>query len=312
MTFLQNTLADANAPATLAGLINTALISNGYQFVENVVISTRTHKVYKNPAANNITGKDWYLYVAHTTTGAGIIGFYISEGYNSTTDKWIRAAFGNSTTAVPDATYYSRHGTAEFTLEDANYEPHSAASAVGNFSNRDVNVPSSSFAYWISITNNRVIYLGSADPTLMIYAGAFDISAEHAAVAGADAFPIVSSSLLVGADSASGGTALTRRPKSQTNDNWQTCFRANGVSLASALAGGFPNIPSGPQSMMTRRVVRVPIASGNVTDRALYGYLIDVVVAGATSTRGDTITADGATWVMQSATNQGCYMLKAI
>ena len=56
MAYTTGTISDADASHALTSLIEAALIAEGWEFVEEVVVTTFTYRVMKNPAENNTFG----------------------------------------------------------------------------------------------------------------------------------------------------------------------------------------------------------------------------------------------------------------
>lgn len=331
MTFLSGSMTDSNAPATLAGLMHDALITEGYSLVDTVVIGTRTHKVYLSPAASNTEGIDWYLDLAYTTTGTGSIWLGAFETYDAVAHT---AGFGPVTTgATVDPVEFSRYGATKYALE----------TKWGHVSNdlAQIQTSASAFAYWISITPTKVIALSSGNATKVVYCGQFDPYTPWKTKAATDApgkwNPLTTLSLVLPnaeagrvASVADVGCGLTRLPPVATIYDWGISVSAGCSSSTSSTTNGGgggggavglvdtgwnPYTDGGPQGEKIQiRVLRqYNVGIGRAGHCA--GELYDVArfgTSGATSvTRGDTATVDSATWVLASATSSACFGFKA-
>lgn len=298
MTYITGTLTDINPPATLYAAVDSALAAAGYVFVETVTISTRTHKIWKNPAANNATGKDWYLNVAYTTTGLGTFGFYVYEDYDSTLHQCIRPVLCQwSDGTLPDATYGSRFGSTKKSLEDT-----SLLTRPGTNTNMkvDQNLPTTSFAYWISISKDRVAWLTSINPNDIYYAGAYSPSSDYAAAAGAGLFPLV----MIGVRG-QGNTPGDYQPTGGLSRIYPYVGSVTGGSygwsgivsiVTHGNLGRLPRIPSETSVLLPKSGVPYYLWPYDSFKGGPWGKLIDVLCFPVDSAlRGDTVTLTGIT-----------------
>lgn len=294
MTYISGTITDANPGAAWYAVIAPALTSAGYTLVDTVVVSTRTHKIWQSAAASNSQNKDWYLDVAYTTTGSGTLGFFVSEGYNATTDKYIRPTF-NGASSVIEATFYSRWGATEVALEDANQQPRA-----GGGSANDLSITSTAFGYWMSITTNRVAVGFSGDPTALQYHGLWNPLEPYKTKVGAAVYPLLSGKFTPGdirhvQSGASPTLAVARSPlrtAALVGNNWNINTLTEPLELM-----WIPNIPAGTSVYQDRQAGPVYIRTnqyGSDTPTGIMGNLIDIMVVPATGTvRGDTLTVSG-------------------
>lgn len=339
MTYIANSLTSANPAADLYTAMAAALTSAGFTLSDTQVISTRTHKVWKSAAANNSQGLDWYLDVAYTTTGAGSVWLGAFEGYS--TPNGIRGPYNNPADGtVPDATTFSRYGATGSALE-TNWTHIS-----GNLG--QIQVTTSAFAYFISITTDRVIAMTSVAPLNVAYCGFFDTYAPWANKCGAALYPLVTcvvsspaASVHCGAYLSGGNSTypagLTRRPPvaaAGSNANFggygtTGVFSAyndggtSGVSSGGGISGPLVPVDTGASSFFdTPRGGRLqicntwPNTSGGGPSNSAFGLAIGLlkdVAAFASSavTRGDTIAISGTTWVLGNTTSNRCYGFKA-
>ncbi|MES2630784.1 MAG: hypothetical protein V4611_02415 [Patescibacteria group bacterium] len=315
MTYISNTITDPNAPSAMCTAIEVALSATGYTLSDTVVISTRTHRIWKNPAANNSSGKDWYLDLAYTTTSTGTFGIYVMEGYDPATDLASRMAIGfpyYSSTSLSMANNYSPYGATGYSLESTQWVVRAGAISDNSYSNRDVSLPASSFGYWVSVTTERVVSMFSVSPTIVYYSGLFEPAAEHTYIAGAYAFPLVSAAFS-GNGAINAGIALTRFPKITGAVNGTAApLSMNIVNLLSIYNS--PSIPSGNTDASRKFALRIPFYS-NANSRGVWGYFIDVaaVWSDAIVTRGDTISDDSsAVWVLSAGASNASIMMKRV
>lgn len=337
MTFDTNSMTSANPAADLYTALASALSTAGFTLVDTVTISTRTHKVWKSAAAGNSMGLDWYLDVAYTTTGAGSVWLGAFEDYVAGTDTGYRGPYNAAGSSTPDATYFSRYGATGSALE-TNWT---------HISNNcgQVQTQTTAYAYWMSVTTDRVIMMTSVAPLNLTYCGFFDMYTPWANKIASAAYPLItaliSSPAIInqGQHSAPSGSpqaALTRIPPVAASVNWaqvRVCcawvdtinplFTTGSVAtLSSQVNGCAPGAPLGYVDSAT-------VAYGDAryggllqiigsygtggTELFTIGTLKDVAVFfGQAVTRGDTIAISGTDWVMSNQQVNRVYGFKAI
>lgn len=349
MTYATGSLSSANPAADLYAAMAAALTTAGFTLEDTVVISTRTHKIWKSAAGSNSQGLDWYLDVAYTTTGAGNVWLNVFEGYNAGTDQGVRGGYNSSSdTTTPEATYYSRYGATGSALE-TNWSTISNNIAQAQTS-------TSSFAYWFSATTDRVILMTSVQAQHVYYAGLFDMYAPWASKIGGLAYPLIACTVnnpTSTTDANSGSphnnvsnmpnpptatssvppAAITRRPpvatiypvSSASYGGICICSVSNETSVSGSYSGGsgygsptnYVDSGASPFHDATRGgklVIHVP---WDLNNRGIViGTLKDLnVFASLAATRGDTVTISGVDWVLSSTASPGsggrCYGFKA-
>jgi len=314
MAYISNTITDANAPSVMYAQLEPALSSAGYMLEDTVVISTRTHKIWKNPALNNPFGQDWYIDVAYTTTGIGTFGIYVMEGYDAATNLAYRMATGwgyYASSTLSAANNYSPYGTTGYALEATQWLVRAGAASDNSTSHRDVSLPASSFGYWISVTSERVAAIFSVSPSMLYYSGLYEASEEHTYIAGPSLFPLISATIN-GAEAPSYAMlAMTRYPKIIGTVNSSIC--SSNVSQLLTIFNS-PTVPSGDTSASRKFALRIPLYS-NGTARGFWGYLIDTaaVWTDAIVARGDTLTDNtSAVWILSARANNASVMFKRV
>lgn len=337
MTYTTGSLTSANPAADLYTALASALTTAGFTLVDTVVISTRTHKVWKSAAGSNAHGLDWYLDVAYTTTGAGGMWLGAFEYYDPATHLGYRGPYNDFNGAAGDAIYYARYGASGSALE-TNWT---------TITNSICRIPTqtTAFAYWISVTPDRVIAMSSVSPTHVFYCGFFDMYTPWANKIGGLAYPLITCTVntintsqgqhnTVGpmpvAPTASGSAypaALTRKPPDASNPGFSQMWTP-------AIYDGFfaPQAPAEPSTGIggpvgyvdTAAPTYLDVARGGLLQIALrfgsftmvtLGTLSDLAVFGGSSvTRGDTVTISGTDWVLSSRdpSYNRCYGFAAI
>lgn len=171
MAYAQDTLTSANAANDFVGVLDGLLTLAGWETVETLTPSGNfRNRVYKSPAASNLCGYDWYLAVCWTTIGTEnyvrVFGFEswntgtklasgISGGFTSPFSS-SDGASSNPTTGYTSATTINL-GTLAVTTSVTSISVASAGttSNQSNFGWQTL-VPSSAFAYWMSVTLDHV------------------------------------------------------------------------------------------------------------------------------------------------------------
>jgi hypothetical protein len=319
MTYITNTINSANPSADLYTALAAALTSAGYTLEDTVVISTRTHKIWKSPAAGNAANKDWFVDIAYATSGAGHLYVIPMENYDAANDLAIRMVYGGAGDISIDPTTFSRYGDAGYSLEHSNWR----LSAAGSSNMRLNTAAGTAFGYWISVTGTRIAGITSVVPTDMLYAGLYELDPLHATIAGADAFPLILAMLNangIGSPASTVGSAtaaLTRIPKAtdlvgNNSFGWAYIPYVRPVHLASvANQPGFPGLPSDSTEVAPRAASRLLVISstskGSLGFVGPLGLLYDVAAVASTATvvRGDTVTIAGNTWVLGSSGSSG-------
>lgn len=294
MTTFSGTISTGN-DSDLYTVLDGALTGVGLSLVDTVVISTRTHKVYKNPAANNSLGVDWYLDIGYPTTGQAGITIRPFEFYDPATHLGYRGPVVPAT-FTPESTYYSRYGATGSALE---------TNWLTSSTNFQIITSAASYGYRLSVTKDRIAGMTSNSPTTLIYAGLIDLSTASSAAAGASAFPLVC---------ISGSTVYqTRWPKCTVN------LSSSSGSSVSALPTSTP-FPSGDTTTLPAytRVVPVTISGSATTEGVgVEGFLKDVhtLSCAASVAHGDTFTENSGAdtfWIAANNAAGAKYAVKQV
>lgn len=330
MTYISGNITSANPAADLYALMDPAFASAGFTLVDTVVISTRTHKIWKSNAANNQAGLDWYLDVTYTTTGAGSIWLSPFEDFNAVTDIGTRGPIFDTTTTI-EGTYFSKYGATGSALE-TNW-----MAATGTIN--QITLSTASVGYWMSITQNRVIAMSSLAPSRLVYCGFWEPNTAYSTNAGAALYPLIVGSLDSYLTSTTGTTdgyaAVTRAPRATTFSRWNRIatfwtghffphhpeggYGVLGAADASPFLGTIP--PRGKyvyvlMNPSTGTFTAGTVYANNSIAAVNVGRAKDALsfLSTSTVTRGDTVTIDGDTWVLTSshATYLTCLAFRAI
>lgn len=282
MTAISNTITTGQ-DVDLYNAIAAALSANGYTLVDTQVISTRTHKVWKNPAANNASGKDWYFDIAYSTTGAQRVWVLPFEDYDTVNHLGIRGLMDNSQGVALEQTNYSVTGATGYALENSAWRcsPVGASDPTLGFL-----TGASSYGYWIDVTKDYIAGFTSNSATTVLYSGLCTPTAAHTAAAGASVLPLCTVNLIP-----AGANAVrpTRMPKLTAQPGGSGI---NPSYYATPIYGG-PRVPSGSQLGVQQTAQPVIVSSGGTSSllQALQGDLKGVICVNADPTvnRGDTV-----------------------
>lgn len=319
MTFITGSLTSANPAADLyAQQIAPALTTAGFTLVDTVVISTRTHAVWKSAAASNSHNLDWYLDVAYVTTGTG--GVYLSafEYYDPATHLGYRGPYSISSTSAIETTYYSRYGATGYALETNWYTINSA---------HLLSLATTAFTYWISITTDRVVGMTSVAATTVVYAGFYTPDSDYATAAGNLMYPLVSGYLPVPGINAYNYMQVTRIPLVTSIYDWQHVPWVSTPDILSPIgpiadvagvtSSPVPGPARGAQFFLGAGSSNAyPSVSVAPFTAVRFGTIPDCLwfLASAGVIRGDTITIDGQQWVLTTylgSTNYTAIAFKA-
>lgn len=289
MTYASGTITDANPGPAFVAVIEAALTANGWTLEDTNVISTSTYRTWKNPAANNVTGKDYFISLRYTTTGAGSYGHYVHETWDPTSNLGQGFVTGYTGTQSITAPNHRLLDTA--VALDSSFITGTPA----------ISLPSSSFGYWVSATANRLILLVSSDPTNVYYVGNYVPDQNFVDAAGAAMLPLIRARV----PEANATNNITRLPQFVGSSAPSSLVD---TVAASTMTGNFPtpSIPAGDLSIGVRRGIRVPIRALN---RNVLGYIPDLLLFRCSTTvaRGDTIAIDGVNWVMSTYSDGGSH-----
>lgn len=311
MSFITNTITNANPGPALYADIETAMLALGWTLVDTVVIGSNTHKVLKSAGASggNTYGLDWYLDINYPTTGVtGGIRFAPFEGYNATTHVGTNGPYNSNNTTI-DATVYSRFGSTGSALE-TNWNN----TASNGFS---MALQTTAFTYNISVTRDYIV--GQLSNTLgaIFYTGFFTPTSAFSSNAGASLYPLIQTvntvSTTTSAFSGSNTACLTRLPKATTLFSWQFHVATSGVQQANM--EGIANTAVSPltgrtavspllvyASNQAQNVGQIiPVNSANL-DSATIGTIdaVGYLRAAATTQQRDFVTISSTNWYVTS------------
>jgi hypothetical protein len=289
-TYATGTINDASTYGiSLYNAIAAALTAEGWTLVDTIVISTRTHKVWRNDSTRSALGKTWYLALSYLTSGASNVSIRPFEDFDTGGDLGIRGCAYVSATTI-ESTYFSRFGATGYALDSANWL--SATSSLC-----ELQAVGSSFTYWIVVDADHIKGISSTSPTFFRYVGLLEPTLDHADYAGAALLPLALVSNLSGND-ANFYTYLTRAPRMTAMlANWNT-----GINAYLRPHEGAAGVLNGSVSpLINKRRGSCLWVQPSATEAA-FGRAKDVAVfrSAAGVTAGDRVTIDGETWVLSS------------
>lgn len=310
MAYITGTITSANPGADMYAALAPALTTAGFTLVDTVVISTRTHKIWKSPAAGNAQNLDWYLDVAYSTSGTGDMWFFPMEFFDPATHLAYRMVLSGSNFSVIEQTYYSPNGATGYSLENASW-----IIRAPNATALSLIMTTSAFGYWISVTSNRLIALSSADPSAMVYSGFFTPRAEHVTAAASSLFPLVyikNNGTTSGASTspANVSAAVTRLPKaaSLAGSGWGGFAQVSASSVYAPALPGVTTVVSNPQLFplsVAASAAHSPGGTLGTVDGMALTWMGAVV-------RGDTVTVGADTWICATPTGNTGLLMAAV
>lgn len=311
MGYKEGTIAaTADSSAAMYAVLATELTAAGYTLVDTVTIGSRTHKVWKSPAASNALGQDWFLDVAYTLTGVSPVYLMPFEQWDAAEKKAIRAPFWGPIALPVDAATGSRFGNTGYALEDGSWGGYYQAG--GQWCPLIVTA-SATFAYYLHVTADRIIMHSQASGETC-YVGLLKPSAELLAVPSYIPFPLYTvkwNSNAVSPTPADGGqgcglSRMTPAPASIIFNNIVPSVPAACV------------IPKRAVDPLPPRLYPIAVASNVAVGNSSYQNLIFGTLDGlysarveATVQRGDRVTVGVDEYVILRGTGNAGWLVKA-
>lgn len=170
MAYAQNTLTSPNAANDFATVVAGLLIGSGWTLVETLTPSGNyRNSIYKSPAASNLCGYDWYIALRWTTVGTeNYVQVIPAQAYDSGTKLLSGICGAGFPTATPNIVYSSEPTTGYTSSTTLNMATLTVSPAPTTITQRQKSstttttpgfqtlIPSSAFAYWMSITLDHV------------------------------------------------------------------------------------------------------------------------------------------------------------
>lgn len=285
---IANQVDAATAARTLRNKIEAILTTHlAWDFVEEVLSGAVTYRVWKCLGTHNAQGVDFFVFIRED--GTGLLGFGASELYDAVGDTVNN--FCPANISVASEADWSVGGTS------AGAKAITGADVFHSSSNGVVLVNTTSFDYFIQVTNDYLLFATSAGSTTF---GA--IAGLHESYMPADRVPLFAASLSVSVG-AGYGPSYSRQlnPTSGFSNTWTSTYGLahSGVrfSAAPVTFGGSADAIAQDRFHFSRIQVIVPrqeVARGYL--RGLYRDLVSVPYTGTPALVGDTITLAGATY----------------
>lgn len=288
MPYRQNVITSANPARDMVLEIEPDMLAAGWSFVEEVIITTTTYRVYRSNAASNARGLDFHVSLQWTTLGGTTIAWKLFETWDPVLkrgDRWAtNATFSSSGT--PTAIDYLANTGPQLLSYSGAYTPSLVLVTTG-------------FTYYSSVTPDRIIFgarYGNTDQGF--YCGLYDSFMPL----GEDPFPLTLQPLQVGigANGTQYGSS-TREPKTTTavTYNFWTFIAAANDPLAVWTRNLQQETYSG-RSMPSRVILWGARLGNAAATGAARGLLKDVIASpfsGVSAANGDTAAFDvpGAT-----------------
>lgn len=292
MTYASATITgSATGPADLRTVIENLMTSQGnWEFVEAYTATTFNVRVWRNKAAGNTWGQNWYLAMITNTAVANNLIFKVFEDYTTGTKLGYRGATGNS---VLDVASGSGYGNTGYAPENTNWN-----------NNCLVLCPSSSFTYRVRVTANGVFAVTSSGLDF-IYCGLFNPIWSHA-----NEFPLAQ---WRAHNSTTSYAGLTRRPGASAAS--AGIFDLNYASTAfDNLYGkvGLADAMCGTRVYSSRLLVYMNNTATGTTERGRGWFDTDILQLSTDMAVavGDTLAINGAPYVCIYDGGTSCVFLR--
>jgi hypothetical protein len=181
--------------------INSLIAAHpAWEFVETVVGSTATNitDVYKCLGSLNSFGTDFFVGIGRTgaTPGTATVGMFIGETYDSGAKTFGKGApwcaYNTALTVAADFSYGTARHVANETSMVATTDGFLRSVGGHSAHARAPGLASTNFSWWLSVTNDRIVYgTSNGGGLLSVYGGLYD--SFHAVAI--DPFPLVACSL---------------------------------------------------------------------------------------------------------------------
>lgn len=281
MAYVTGTASASAVPAKdfMVNVLHGNLTANGFTYVEEVVSSTVTARVYLSPSASNGL-IDWYLIVMRASDGAGTVQFSVCELYNSTTHL-AKAYIPVTGASVPNAADLYR-------VNDATGI--NLASGTGSYSRHLITITTTTFSYWLSINSGRVVIatrVGATD--YQVYCGLADNILPTATLPSASV-QLISTNLLENVSTSGPSQGGCTREPGQTASvaqNWTANIRS-GYGNATLFGFVSPSVDVYTSRQYAASLAFFTARGTSTTPRGLLRGIVVFVPAGAVA--GDTAT----------------------
>lgn len=295
MAYLSGTLS-SNHAKTIADLLNSTMISQGWTLLDTRTNTYWTQNVYKSPSTTT-NGKQWVLCIGQNgTTG---IYFWAAEDYDPTTKNIVGVCYSSSYNYnYPDNRSAPFRTHSDYLITDSSIT--STGSSFPYVASRvgvDYTLLSSE-AYFISITPDGLTGLFSSKPKTIFYLGFYVPDAIMAAAMGDNNYPLV-------AIADGQYSALSRIAPYSIGEG--TVSRSSGPEFGASLpntvdSGGlsaycYPCVVGFQNSYNPTGYARIPATR--------LGTIPNIVLSASPgdSTRGDTMTVNNALYTCASNTS---------
>jgi hypothetical protein len=326
MAYAQNTILDVNAANVLALELDTLLIEAGWTVVEELIPSTTFHsKIYKSAALDNQCGYDWFVCIRWNAVGTESYFEIIPMGaYDDSSNVGSQIACTSSGTGSTSGSS-SPYNEPVTGAHCGTLSMNSATSATNTWSSHGDSIPrdwfyaiipSSAFGFWSSITLDHVYLTTTIAPALSYQTTAFvaftlDLTAEWIANPIAAQNPIAMVSRGQGVSVSIIGTGTTDNDHRQASVSGLS--QAYGVALPALTSDILPAYAWRPTlfwSAIDYDALEPLVSLGSSSRQFVIGEAIDLwfVYEGSI---GDTVTIDGATYVLSGNFNSSNTLISA-
>lgn len=320
MAYRSGNILNADPAAELITQIEGTFTDHtgNWEFVEEVVISTQPHRVWKNRGTTvtnpNSWGTDFFISIWKVSTTDVRIKCF--ESWDATNKKVIRPCRNSSTALSLNANYSWGDETNGQTLEQTSTGNTSTTGA--SYASFGV-LPTTGYDYFIVATKDQVrvaLKVGASD-----YAMGAGVFESLLTASPAENFPLYLQDSSVGGNfSNAASVAWSRHPNAANLTATSGNLLGNTASVSlGPLMGGIGSTAQdrfhGASALVARPLMR-PI-NGNASDGGNFGYyrglMYDTVLLnnnGATTRNGDTVTLGSDVYVKMAASGSAVHWVK--
>lgn len=314
MAYAQATLTSANAASDLATVLDGLFTTAGWATVETLTPSGNyRNRIYKSPAASNLCGYDWYAVMCWTTLGTeNYVEVWAAQAYDTGT-KILSGILGADFSETPNPSYiranqpttgYFSESTFDLSSKTVSSSKSSIQVRVGTTPQNlspgfQTLVPSSAFAYWMSVTLDHIgLFTSVATNAQNAVYSTLKVAADYVASTLYNPAPIVgwdANTFLV--SSGLYGVPLATNQYRATHVEFSGTFGAKLPTLADEYYDAYAWKPNIYVGLLAGGTGGYPFQNTSLFGGVLMGAVPDIYLVWGGSI-GDTVTIASGTYVL--------------
>lgn len=282
MGYRTGAITDANPASALRLQIEAEFDLHGnWDFVEEVVVGSNTHRVWKNRGsgtAANSFGQDFYVDLQYAASGGTALRIRCFEAWDAVNKKAIRPCVPTGASLAVNANGSHGDETLGFTLEAT------------NLVYADLLTTTTGFDYYVQVSKDRLCAGAKYSTTsTACYAGLFE------SLMAADPFPLMIAGTSGNENAYTTDCGVSRHPNKTTTETYNFTFQ---VSPWTAISGHAEQ----NDLLHNAAVASRPLLRHFSGAPAQYGYARGLLIGCALLPDGATATVNGSTMTIGAET----------